>query len=241
VFDSLIRLQNIDLDIEAHLNREKEIPKQKEKFEIHRTRLAKELEESEKKCTSLILEQRDCEGEIEQKQADIHKKDTQLLAVKKNEEYQALLHEMELLKKQISVKEERIITIMLESDEAKEHFEEDKKRIALEQQEIESQCNTIDEELSAAVLHRKKLQSEREPLAKEIDPLLLLRYLRVRKAKKIGAALVPLTGESCSGCHMMVTAQVVNEILAGDRAHACSHCGRLLYNADSVQAVINED
>ena len=52
---------------------------------------------------------------------------------------------------------------------------------------------------------------------------------RIRKAKKTGKAVVPLNDETCSGCHMSVTAQVVNEVLAGDKVHSCSHCGRLLF------------
>ena len=116
---NLLKLQALDLKIEKFRLREIEIPKQKSKFNIHKKRLEDELKGSESRYKSLMLEQRECEGDITAKQEEIKRKDGQLLAVKKNEEYQALLHEREMLKKQISAKEERNIAIMLEIDVAK--------------------------------------------------------------------------------------------------------------------------
>ena len=227
---TLLRLQELDLKIETIKAREVEIPKQKGKFDIYRKRLAVELMEREKVVKDLQLEQRACEGEIEQKQGQIKKYDQQLLGVKKNEEYQALLHEIDMLKKQIGLKEERILSIMLEMDEAKARLEEDKKRINAEVADIERQCAEVDAELAVAVHERKALESDRGPLAEKVEPGLLARYKRIRMSKKTGPAVVALNGEACSGCHMHATPQIVNEILAGDNLHACHYCGCLLYH-----------
>ncbi len=227
---TLLQLQALDLKIEKCKEQEKEIPKQKKKFDIHRERLHAELKASEERCQALKLEQRECEGEIEQKQQQIAKYDTQLLAVKKNEEYQALLGEMDTLKKQISLKEERILAIMLEIDDANALFEEDKTRIADELSGIEDECKKIDAELAAALQERKGYEGQRAPLLEAMDPSLLSRYQRIRKAIKKGAAVVPLKGETCSGCFMMITPQVVNEVMEGKKVHSCSHCGRILYD-----------
>lgn len=226
----LLELQKLDLQIEKFRARETEIPKQKNKYDIHLKRLEDELKQSEAKFKGLQVEQRDCEGEVASKQEEIKKKDGQLLAVKKNEEYQALLHEMELLKKQIGVKEERILTIMEDMDNARTCFEEDKQRIAGEKAEIAAECAKIDEELAVAVAERESLESRRKPLIAAIDATQLRKYDRIRRAKKAGAALVPLQGESCSGCFMGITAQNVNEILGGEFV-PCRHCGRLVYHA----------
>jgi uncharacterized protein len=229
---TLLQLQDLDLKIEAYKQRETEIPKQKEKFEIRKKRLAEELSQSEQRFKTLSIEQRECEVDIQQKEAQIKKYDIQLLSVKKNDEYQALLHEMDGLKKQIALKEERILTLMLEIDESKAHLEEDKKRIASELKDIVAQCAKIDDELATAVSERQNLEAQRAPLIKDIDKDLMARYVRVRGSKKTGAAVVPLRGESCSGCHMKVTAQTINEIMAGHKVHSCRHCGRLLYHPE---------
>ena len=238
---TLLRLQELDLKIETIMAREVEIPKQKGKFDIYRKRLADELTEREKVVKDLQLEQRACEGEIEQKQGQIKKYDQQLLGVKKNEEYQALLHEIDMLKKQIGLKEERILGIMLEMDEARARLEEDKKRINAEVADIERQCAEVDAELAVAVRERKALEVDRGPLVEQVEPGLLARYKRIRMSKKTGPAVVALSGDSCSGCHMRATPQIVNEILAGERLHACHYCGCLLYHpgnfCDEVESV----
>ncbi len=231
--NTLLRLQALDLQIEARKQREAEFPQQKGKFAIHRERLAAELQEREEALRNLTLEQRESEREIEEKRIHIAKYDQQLFSIKKNEEYQALLHEIDLLKKQIGVKEERILAVMMEADEVRAQLEEDKQRIDAELKEIDRQCDEIDQELAEAVQERQELEARRSPLVSQADPELLGRYERIRESKKSGPAVVPLNGEACSGCHMHVPPQIANEVLAGEKIHACSHCGRLLYHEEN--------
>ena len=211
------------------IRREAEIPTQKNKFEIQRKRLSAELEERETTFKNLELEQRKCEGDIEDNNAHITKYNQQLNIVKKNEEYQALLHEIDLLKKKDGLHEERVLTILIGLDEAKVRLDEDRKRINEELIDIDKQCSEIDAELAEAVEHRETLEAQRVPLAEKVDGALLQRYQRIRNSRKSGPALVPLNGETCGGCHMHERAQIVNEVIAGENIHACQHCGRLLY------------
>jgi uncharacterized protein len=238
--DNLLKLQDLDLCVQRLKEREREIPKQKNRFDIHRKRLAAELHESEERVKKLQIEQRSNEGDIEQKQEQIRRYEGQLVAVKKNEEYQALLHEIDLLKKQIALKEERIISIMVELDEAKDHLDEDKKRIAAEQAEIDRECADIDEELARAVKEREALETQRVPLLEQVQHDLLNRYRRIRKKITAGPAVVPVsaTGDTCTGCHMTIRPQIANEIEAG-RTHTCSNCGRLLFHPENFEAPVS--
>ncbi len=230
---TLLRLQDLDLRIEACKAREAEIPKQKEKFLVQKKRLQDEFEERREALKRLQLEQREAEKDIDQKQAQVTKYDEQLFAIKKNEEYQALLHEIDLLKKQIAVQEERIIALMVELDDAKARFEEDQKRITSEIETLDGQCAEVDAELGEAVEARKALEEERKPFLEQVEPNLLSKYRRIRKNKVSGPAVVPLRGEICSGCNMNVRPQIINEVLAGE-IRACSQCGRLLYDRDRM-------
>lgn len=229
---ALLELQELDRKIAGCKAEEKELPKQKDKYAIHRKRLAAELKESEDKCKQILLKQRDCTGEIEQRQVQLKKYDTQLYSIKKNEEYKALLHEMELMKKQIAIKEERIITLMLEHDEAKAALEADRERIEAELEKIEQECKVIDDKLHKLVAERKELEKKRSPMAAEVPHELLSRYDRVRKVRT--PAVVPLNDETCGGCFMAIRPQIVNEILANNKIHACQHCGRLLYSITNL-------
>lgn len=226
---NLLDLQVLDMQLNTCMRREAEIPTQKNKFDIQRKRLSDELEERETTYKNLELEQRKCEGDIEENNAHITKYNQQLNIVKKNEEYQALLHEIDLLKKKNGIHEERILSILIELDESKVRLEEDRKRISAELKDVDKQCEEIDAELAEAIGHRETLETQRVPLAEKVDSALLQRYQRIRNSRKSGPALVPLNGETCGGCHMHERAQIVNEVIAGENIHACQHCGRLLY------------
>lgn len=239
--NSLLKLQELDRRIHACRAREREIPKQKDKFKAVQERLHAELAERELVVTDLEVEQRSCESEIDQKKAQIEKYHQQLNTVKKNEEYQALLHEIELVKKAINQKEERIISIMVELDEAKARLEEDKKRIAEEQAGIDAQCAEIDKELAEAVKVREELEAQRPALVEQVSSELLTRYERLRRKYPTGDVVVPLREEVCTGCHMHVRPQIVNEILEGHKIHGCQHCGRLLYHPGNFDNAADEE
>jgi len=228
---NLLQLQDLDLQIESYLAREKEIPLRKQKYEESRKRLTREMEESEERLKRLQLEQRDSEGEIETRQEQIKKYDGQLLGVRKNEEYKALLHEIELEKKQIGLKEERILQIMEETDALRAQIQEDKERISGELAEIDDECRKIDDELKSVQAERQALEARRTPFIERIDRALASKYERIRRAKKSGPAAVPIDGAACTGCYMAVRPQIENEILAGG-IHTCTNCGRLLFHPD---------
>lgn len=230
---TVLRLQELDLRIDRHKQREKEIPKQKNKFEVQRQRLQDEVKEREDELKALQVEQHTCETDIDQLQAHIVKYEQQLMAVKKNEEYQALLHEIDSIKKQIAQKEERILSLMIELDEARARLDADRSRVQDELKSIDDECKAIDKELEEAVAERKELEGVRKSAYDEVDPGLRSKYDRIRKTHKQSAAVVPLRGESCSGCNMGIRPQLVNEILAGE-IRACNHCGRLLYDSSVV-------
>lgn len=230
---NLLRLQELDLRIQADRKRELEIPRQKTRFEVQKQRLREELEEREETSKRLLVDQRALEHDIEQLQAQVRKYEQQLPIVKKNEEYQALLHQIDACKREIGQKEERVITLMEEIEENRARLEEDRIRIQGELGEIDRECAVIDEELAIAVEERRKLETQRAPIAAQVDAHLLAIYDRFYARKKAGRAVVALRGDICSGCNVKMRPQVVNEILAG-KTHTCSHCGRLLYDAETV-------
>lgn len=233
--NGLLKLQQLDARIHTCHAREKEIPKQKTRFNTKREQLSAELKEREGKVKALEVEQRTCEGDIEQKKAAILKYQQQLNSVKKNEEYTALLHEIDTVKKGILQREERIIGIMVEMDEAKARLVEDRKRIGDEQKDLDKQCAVIDAELSEAVKQRNILEAERPGIAAHVSADLVSKYDRLRKKYPTGDVVVPMKDEVCTGCNMHMRPQIVNEILQGNKIHACQHCARLLYHPDNFE------
>lgn len=53
-----------------------------------------------------------------------------------------------------------------------------------------------------------------------------------RLLQKSIEAIVPITGENCSGCGYALTKSTVNKVKGGDELHRCPNCTRILYAPD---------
>ena len=90
---------------------------------------------------ALNVEPKDLDLEVKSKEGALLRFRTQQAEVKKNDEYQALTHQIEQAEADISSIEEREIELMLDIDTAKEEFETEKAAI---QVRIEAQRQEID-------------------------------------------------------------------------------------------------
>jgi predicted nucleic acid-binding Zn-ribbon protein len=229
--ESLIKLDRLDRTIRKLLALEAEIPKRKNRFQEKRQRLDAELQAAEERLRQAQMRIRSLEGDVKQKEESIRKLRGQSQNVKKNEEYRALLMEIENEERQKTQLEEQIIEAMYEVDAAKAALEETRKRVQSEAAQIEEECKKIDEELVKAQKERAEIEQQRAAVAKSIEESILQRYERVRALRTDGA-VVPLRGDVCSGCNRKLTPQMVNEVLNATKIHFCTYCGRIVYNPD---------
>ena len=49
---------------------------------------------------------------------------------------------------------------------------------------------------------------------------------------KSGLGIVPIVKGVCTGCHMILAGQFVNDVRRGDKIQFCPHCSRILYYED---------
>ncbi len=85
-------------------------------------------------------------------------------------------------------------------------------------------------ELEQGLKSAEKSASERERLAKRLDPKLLSRYRQALQRHGETALAELQHGTVCSGCYMRQP--VVPRVLA-ENICQCENCGRLLYDPDA--------
>jgi predicted nucleic acid-binding Zn-ribbon protein len=73
-----------------------------------------------------------------------------------------------------------------------------------------------------------QLKQQRDEMIKGAEPELFGIYERLLRNKK-SRVVVPIENRSCSGCHIMLTAQDENMVRKGERIVFCEHCSRILY------------
>jgi uncharacterized protein len=167
------------------------------------------------------------ESAIQDEQQKISKYRDQSLAVKTNEQYKALLHEIQFAEQDIRANEDKILELMVNAEvrekDVKAAEAELKAEMAeIEKEKIEARQRTAEDEKQLAEWNAK-----REKARASVDPELLPRYDRV--AKHRGTGLSEARDHKCLACQVMLRPQTYNEVRAGTHVVTCESCQRILY------------
>ena len=227
----LIELQKVDTEI-YHLNVELErqpaiVEDLRKEFEDKKAH----LNLLEKKLTSVQLDRKSKELELKSKEDDIAKANTQLSQLKTNKEYIAKIGEIEGIKADKSIFEEKILECYEQSDELLVEIEKEKEVVSIEEKkflekkkEAEMKMKEVEDRVNVMVAQRQQQLSG-------VDAGSLARYDRILKHKE-GIAIVPVQGNVCGGCFMNITPQTFNELKMQARIVECDMCSRILYLED---------
>ena len=169
------------------------------------------------------------EQEVKAENDRLIKTQQKLPAVKTNQEYRALLTEIDTIKESISGIEDQELEILevleekeAEVPEARREFEGFQKEFAEYQSRKEAEQARVRQELEEA-------GRKRESLVAEIDPKLFGQYEKVLK-RKGDSALAQIKGDTCQGCYQQIQPQIALEVRTGGKTiHVCQFCQRFLY------------
>lgn len=175
----------------------------------------------------LEVQKKSIETEIGSADEKVRKYRTQQLAVKKNDEYQALGHEIETMEASISALEEKELGVMYSIDEAKKKFASAeallKQGIAGHEARIRD-LRTREVSLAAEL---KQAEVDVATARQPIDVPSIRIYDRI--AARGLPACVPMRDGKCGGCHLKVSSEVESDSRKGDKLATCDQCGRIVY------------
>lgn len=173
------------------------------------------------------------ESDIQDWQQKISKFREQSLSVKTNEQYKALMHEIEFAQQMISECEEKILVGMEGADGFVKALKTAEADLKLETAEIEKEkehARKVTAEDQAKLAELRKRQSG---LKAQIEPTLLAHFERVAAKRK--GAISEAIDQKCSACNVMIRPQRYNELLGNAGLVTCESCGRILYYDPSHQ------
>ena len=155
---------------------------------------------------------------------------TQQYQTRKNDEFQAIGHEIERYENEIRKIEDDELELMVLADKIKADLAAEETKAAATRDSIARQTADLDEKSKALESQLQGLTTERSNLATQIDEDLLGRFERLFKSKG-DAAVVAVEHGVCTGCHMKVTIATAAQVRAGKEIINCDNCGRILYDA----------
>ncbi|HEY3769414.1 MAG TPA: C4-type zinc ribbon domain-containing protein [Candidatus Angelobacter sp.] len=170
---------------------------------------------------------RQLEADIKGFQEKIAKYRSQSSNVKTNEEYRALMHEVEFAEKQISVCEDKILELMLgleAADKALKIAEAELKTEStdVEKEKAEAHVRTAEDEKLLAGLKEKRTQ-----LTAGVNESTMAHYDRVMRQRK--TAIAEARDQKCMSCFVMMRPQTWQELRTNEHIITCNSCGRILF------------
>jgi predicted nucleic acid-binding Zn-ribbon protein len=186
------------------------------------------LEAAKTKVKELESQRKELELEVEAKKELIRKYANQQFQTRKNEEYRALAHEIEMCKEAIFKTEDQEIALMEQTEAAQKevaratHAASDAKKL------VEDQITQLGARETNLKKELAELEANREELASAVDDSARGRYERLVKHKGENV-VVGVQHGVCGGCHMKLPPQLLVSTQAGQELVTCSNCGRILY------------
>lgn len=153
---------------------------------------------------------------------------TQQFETRKNDEYQALGHEVTRYEKDIDQLETKELELMERADALRRTLNAAEDARSKTKQRVDEDLIALAERKKRVEGEAAELRAERERLAAAASETLMPLYERLLKTKN-GVAIVPVSGGKCSGCHIKLVASTMVKVNSGVEGTQCESCGRLLY------------
>ena len=166
------------------------------------------------------------EATIQELQGKISKYRDQSLEVKTNEQYKALLHEIQFAEQDIRAQEDKILELMLKAEIREKSVKAAEVELKDETAEIEKEKAEARERTAVDEKELADWTAQRERLRAGIDPDLLRRFERVSRFR--GSGLSEVRGQKCLACQVMLRPQTYNEVKSG-KIVECESCQRILF------------
>jgi uncharacterized protein len=226
--EQLLILQDRDQKIRQIRTEIETVPLRRKSLEVQLAASKASVETLKQRARQVEVDRKKLELDVGTRTDTISRLKTQQYQTRKNDEFQAIGHEIERYEKEIIKIEDEELELMVLADKVKADLAEEQKKAAAAQNSIARQTADLEEKSKALESQLQTLTGERSELAGEIDEDLLASFERLFKSKG-DAAVVAIEHGVCTGCHMKVTTATAAQVRAGKEIVSCENCGRILY------------
>lgn len=226
--EKLLILQDRDQHIQRVENELDRIEPERQMLTDKTTGAQTSLDAAKHRVKQLESDRKKLELDVEAKKTQIEKYALQQFQTKKNDEYRALAHEIEVCKEVIVKLDDQQLELMEKAEGAQKEvgvanqaFQEAKKLMEGQVSDLTAREQNLKKELA-------ELESNRQQLLSAVDESARSRYERLLKNKGT-TVVVGVEHGVCGGCHMKLPAQVLLSCRAQQELVTCINCGRILY------------
>src|SRR6266849_6697850 len=207
----LVELQRVDHQIAVLRGELEAFPKRIREAEAKLGSARAEVASAKEAHAQIIAERKKFEFDGQQWKDRARKYRDQSGAVKTNEAYKALQHEIANAEAEVAKSDDRQLEVMMAAEEverrvkiAESRLKEAEQAVAAERKEIQSEGTERKKQLEAATVERGKIIA---PVPEDLREL----YIRVAKRHN-GTAMAEARDGQCRGCGMRVLPHILQEL-----------------------------
>jgi uncharacterized protein len=226
--EQLLILQDRQQKIRQIENEIRNLPLQRKHLETQLADSISSLEGIKQRARQVEIDRKKLELDVGIRNESINRLKTQQYQTRKNDEFQAIGHEIQRYTDEIGKLEDQELELMEQGDKLKVEVTAEEKRASATKESISRQMNDLGDKSKALETRLQELSKERAELAGKMDEDLLDRFERLFVSKG-DSAIVAVEHGFCTGCHMRLTTATVKDAEAGKEIVNCEQCGRILY------------
>jgi len=237
VIEKLLILQDRDRKIGRVEEELAHIEPERQSLKAKAAAAQTQLEQAKLRIMHIESSRKDLELEVETKKQLIVRYANQQFQTRKNEEYRALAHEIEMCKEAIFKIEDQEIAMMEQAEVAQ-------KEVARATQAASEMRKLVEDQIAQLGAREGNLRKEladlsanREQLAAAVNETARSRYERLMRSKG-GHVVVGVQHSVCGGCHMKLPPQLIVTCQAEKELVSCSNCGRILYYSSDMDLAV---
>jgi uncharacterized protein len=225
--ENLLKLQTADKEIRGLQDEIAELPKRVAVIEQKLARTKAQLDKAQAAVKGDEAARRKYDTNINELRTKISKYRDQSLGVKTNEQYRALLTEIQFAETEILVNEDKILELMVNADTRDKEVKAVQAELKAETAEIEKEKEQARQRTAEDEKLLSDWRGKREQLRSGVREDLLRHYERVSKFR--GSGIAEVRDQKCVGCQVILRPQTYNEVRSGKETVVCDSCQRILY------------
>jgi predicted nucleic acid-binding Zn-ribbon protein len=236
--EKLVRLHHTETELKRVEAELAEIPHKRREIEERLQRDRGHLDAARAALEASQKARKQNEASVQDLETKRSKYKGQLMEVKTNKEYTAVLHEIEGVERDIKARED----VILEEMEKAENLAAAVKREETDFKAVEAQAKQGQGELDAATARlqasAERLRAERDAVAASVPQD--TRELYARVAKQRGSGVAEARDGMCQACHVRMRVQIWVEVKKNEQIFQCESCSRIYFYEPPPPVVVAE-
>jgi predicted nucleic acid-binding Zn-ribbon protein len=233
--EKLVQLQKADAELKRVETALHEVPRQKAAAEGQLGDERQRLDHVREALAESQKSRRQQEAALQDLETKRSKYKGQLMDVKTNKEYTAMLHEIENVEREIKAREDQILTEMERAETLSAELKREELVFKAAEDRHRAEMKTLAERQAALETEIGRHRQEREAVAQGLTDDLLELYGRVARLR--GSAVAAARDEMCQVCHMKLRPQMYMDLKRNEDIVQCPACNRILYFEPPVAVV----